>query len=256
MTAQLSVIVPNYKTPELTRICLRLLRKYTEPGKIKVIVIDNDSRDDSVEYLRRLKWITLLERQVPEGEPGFVMHARALDEAFARVDTPYVMIMHTDTFVLRPDWLDYVLGHFDSDRVAAIGSWKLEEPRSFLWRAGHFMEECFNKLRQKKVKHEALYLRSHFAVYRSDLIRQYTNGFYDGLSAGKMLHLKLAAAGFELLFLSTEELSRFVCHLNHATMILNPARNDRKTGKAPARKKLSEKMRLFMDILDSEDLDL
>ena len=118
------------------------------------------------------------------------------------------------------------------------------------------MEECFNKLRQKKVKHEAPYLRSHFAVYRSDLIRQYTNGFYDGLSAGKMLHLKLAAAGFELLFLSPEELSRFVCHLNHATMILNPARNDRKTGKAPARKKLSKKMRLFMDILDSEDLDL
>ena len=61
---QLTVIIPNYKTPELTKICLRLLRKYSTPDQLKVIVIDNASADSSIEYLRQLKWIKLIERQV------------------------------------------------------------------------------------------------------------------------------------------------------------------------------------------------
>ena len=70
------------------------------------------------------------------------------------------------------------------------------------------------------------------------------------------MHLKLEKAGFKMLFLSSNELGKFICHLNHATMILNPASSDRKTGKAPARTKLSRKMQMFMDVLDSQDLDL
>jgi hypothetical protein len=253
---QLSVIIPNYKTPELTKICLRLLRKYSDPGQIKVIVIDNASGDSSIEYLRTLKWIKLIERQVSPDESGPAMHALALDEAFACVDTPFVMIMHTDTFMLRPDWTDYLLKQFTSDRVAGVGSWKLEPPKSLIWRLAHSLEEKFRTLSGRKTKQEIRYLRSHCAVYRSDLVRKYTNGFYDNESAGKNMHLKLEAAGYDMSFLPSDDLGRYICHLNHATMILNPASSDRKTGKAPARIKLSRKMQMFMDVLDSQDLDL
>lgn len=253
---QLTVIIPNYKTPELTKICLRLLRKYSAPDQLKVIVIDNASNDSSIEYLRQLKWIKLIERQVPPEESGPEMHARALDEAFALVDTPFVMIMHTDTFILRPDWVDYLLGHFDSDRVAGVGSWKLEPPKSFIWKAAHYLEEKFRILSGKNCKKEIRYLRSHCAVYRSELVRQHTAGFFDNESAGKNMHLKLVSAGYDMHFLPSDELGKFICHLNHATMILNPAASDRKTGKPPARAKLSRKMQIFMDVLDSQDLDL
>ena len=253
---QLTVIVPNYKTPELTKICLRLLRKYSTPEQVKVIVIDNASNDASIGYLRNLKWIKLMERQVPENESGPAMHANALDEAFAVVDTPYVMIMHTDTFILRPDWVDYLLGCFTSDKVAAVGSWKLEDPKSFLWRAAHRVEEIFRTLAGRKHSNEIRYLRSHCAVYRSELVRQYTNGFHDGESAGKSMHIKLEAAGFDMRFLSSEELGKFICHLNHATMILNPRPDDRKTAKVQFRTRLNKKMQMFMNILSSPDLDV
>ena len=253
---QLTVIIPNYKTPELTKICLRLLRKHSRPDQIKVIVIDNASEDSSIEYLRTLKWIKLIERQVPPGEPGPEMHARALDEAFAAVDTPYVMIMHTDTFVLRPDWIDYLLKQFKSDRIAGVGSWKLEPPKSFIWKLAHALEEKFRMICGKKYKKEIRYLRSHCAVYRSELIRQHTGGFFDNESAGKIMHLKLTAAGYDMHFLPSDDLGKYICHLNHATMILNPAATDRKTGKAPARAKLGKKMQIFMNVLDSRDLDL
>ena len=257
MTAPiLSVIVPNYKTPELTKICFRLLRKYTDTGKIRVIAIDNASGDASTEYLRKLTWIDLIERKVPEGEPGVLMHANALDEAFALVTTPYVMIMHTDTFCLHPDWLDYILGHFDSDKTAGVGSWKLEPPRSLLWRTGHLLEEMFRRLFRKKTRQEIKYLRGHCAVYRTDLVRKYTNGFYDGDSAGRAMHIKLEAAGFNMVFLPSQELGKFICHLNHATMILNPGAKDRKTGKASAGIRLGKKMQVFQDVLEADDLDL
>lgn len=54
-TPEVTVIIANYKTPELTRLCLRLLRMHTAPERYKVIVVDNDSQDESLEYLRGLR---------------------------------------------------------------------------------------------------------------------------------------------------------------------------------------------------------
>ena len=38
-----TVLVPNYKTLKLTKVCLRLIKKNTDLNKVHVIVIDNDS---------------------------------------------------------------------------------------------------------------------------------------------------------------------------------------------------------------------
>ena len=46
----ITVLLPNYKTPELTRLCLRSLRKYTDFTKLQVLAVDNASGDESVEY--------------------------------------------------------------------------------------------------------------------------------------------------------------------------------------------------------------
>ena len=54
MAAEVTIIIPNYKTPELTRLCLRSIRKFTDRSKIKVLAVDNDSADESLEYLRRI----------------------------------------------------------------------------------------------------------------------------------------------------------------------------------------------------------
>ena len=61
-----TILVPNYKTPEITKICMRLIRKFTDFNVVDVIVIDNNSNDASLDYLKTLKWITLLERKATE----------------------------------------------------------------------------------------------------------------------------------------------------------------------------------------------
>ena len=32
---KVTLLIPNYKTPELTRLCLRLVRKHTDTGMIR-----------------------------------------------------------------------------------------------------------------------------------------------------------------------------------------------------------------------------
>src|SRR3990167_8161177 len=129
-----TILIPNYKTLALTKLCLRLIRKNTDLSKITVIVIDNDSQDESLDYLRKLTWIDLIERPTVAGEPGFQAHAAALDLGLLRTTTPYVLSIHTDTFVKNPQWLEFLISEIEkSPRIAGVGSWKLES-KSFYQR--------------------------------------------------------------------------------------------------------------------------
>ncbi len=142
---EVSIIIPNYRTAALTKLCLRSLVLHTELRRVRVIVVDNDSQDESTEYLRGLSWIRLIERRRAKEESGPQMHARALDLAFAQVDTPYTLVMHTDTIVVSSSWLDFLVGNIaSSPDIAGVGSWKLESVPA--WRRVGKAVESFCRL--------------------------------------------------------------------------------------------------------------
>jgi hypothetical protein len=259
MDQPVSIILPNYKTPELTRLCLRSLRKFTPHDAIRIIAVDNASGDESAEYLRSLGWIRLIERTPADidGMAPALMHTTAMDLALKQVDTPFVLSFHTDTIVYRPDWLDFLLGRINRDeKIAGVGSWKLEfiPPAK---RFGKKLEVVENRVKQflGLKKPEVQFLRSHCALYRTDLLRQYTRGFGDGESAGKSIHRRLTDAGFTLEFIPPDVLIRYMDHLNHATMILNPSIGSRRTSSRRARRSLDAKMARYRDILADDSLD-
>ena len=251
-----TIIIPNYKTPVLTRLCLRSLRKHTDLGKARIVVVDNDSADESLEYLRGLKWITLIERKTA-GESGPEMHARALDEALKIVDTPFFAVMHTDTIVVSDKWLDRLLGAFDGDpKLAGVGSWKLEKSSKLKYYAQRLEDLARRIFLRRRHAPEERYLRSHCAVYRTEPVRRFTRGFFDGETAGRSLHRMLVSSGYEMRFLESFELGAYIRHLNHATMILNPCGEGR-TSKASSRRKLAGQMddAAFTAILADDTLD-
>lgn len=264
---QVTILVPNYKTPEITTICLRLLRKFTNHDLADVVVIDNDSRDASVEYLRKLSWIQLIERDCVPGESGVQAHSRALDLALETVTTPYVLSIHTDTFVKRHDWLEVLIAQFEDQAVAGVGSWKLES-KNALRRAGiKFEQSCkfllhklfgykrYNPLRLDK---KAQYLRSHCAMYRTEVIRSLNTHFGDGDdTAGKQMHHKMLEAGYKMKFLPSEFLGKYVDHLNHATSILNPELRRGNKNSEKDQKLIQRKMRGInaMQILQDHSID-
>lgn len=227
-----TILIPNYKTPELTKMCLRLIRKHTDRSHIRVIVIDNNSADASLDYLRSLSWITLIERPTYPEETPSLSHSRALDEAMQQVTTPYVLSIHTDTFIRRDDWLDFLLDKINAhDNIAGVGSWKLEvKPwiKRVLKKIEFTLQSLYFPLTGKGYGKLAgkgdnfLYLRSHCALYRTDLLWKYNLSFsQENDTAGRIMHKKLVEHGYEMCFLPPETLIKYLVHLNHATMLLN-----------------------------------
>src|SRR5262249_48137555 len=118
---QVTILIPHYKTLALTKLCLRLIRKFTDPVQAKVIVIDNQSEDISTEYLRSLSWITLIERKAMPDEGAITAHSKALDLGLKQVETPYVLSFHTDTLVKNSNWLPFLLSHMQkSSNIAGV----------------------------------------------------------------------------------------------------------------------------------------
>ncbi len=250
---KVTILIPNYKTLMLTKLCLRLIRKHTNPDLIHVIVIDNDSGDESTLYLRSLKWIELIERKGVNGEIPALSHSRALDLALERVTTKYVLSIHTDTFIKNSHWLDTLISEIEKDsNIAGVGSWKLEDGPSLykrFWKIFEFRIRTFiylilgNKDKLDKVSLQQqsgyydlfpqsrlnyndsgyYYLRSHCALYRMDLIRKYKLTFSgEEKTAGSYMHSVLMQNNHEMIFLSISFLSKYLVHLNHATMLLHP----------------------------------
>lgn len=230
---EVTILIPNYKTPVITRLCLRLLRKHSDLQRIRVIAIDNHSGDESTEYLRSLDWIELIERAPAADDTPSLSHSRALDLGLAQVQTPYVLSFHTDTFVRRPGWLELLLEPLQRDvGVAGVGSWKLEDKPLYKRLAKRLetrIQTVWYGLRGRDrsslegTAYHQRYLRSHCALYRTDLLRRYDLSFSaERDTAGRVMHQRLIAAGHDMVFLHSEELSPYVVHLNHATMVLNP----------------------------------
>jgi GT2 family glycosyltransferase len=230
---KVSILIPNYRTLALTKMCLDLIQKYTPTGMYHAIVIDNNSRDESTAYLRTVPWIELIERTANSYETPAQSHSRALDLGLSRVTTPYVLSIHTDTLVKHSEWLQFLLSKIEQDKnIAGVGSWKLEPKplyKRILKAAERKIQQAYYAIIHKQnhalegVGKNYFYLRSHCALYKTDLLKKYKLSFDDNNEvAGKVMHKKLVDAGHEMVFLKSELLGKYLDHINHATMILNP----------------------------------
>lgn len=268
-TPQVTILIPNYKTVELTKLCLRLIRKHTDLNLAKVLVIDNDSQDASLDYLRSLKWIDLIERTAIPGESPALSHSRALDMALTTVTTPYVLSIHTDTLMRNKEWLPFLLKEIGKNpNIAGVGSWKLESKPA--WKlvlktlertTQRFYYTAIGKKNHalEGLDHNHYYLRSHCALYRMDLLKKYHTGFSDGEEvAGKAMHRKLIENGHEMIFLPSDILLKYMDHINHATTVLNPglSRNQKSVDKGMRRIQKSLDGFRANEILADNQLDL
>ena len=113
---KLSVIIVNYNVKFYLEQCLRSVRKALVGIDAEVIVIDNHSRDGSVEYLsERFPDYTFISSN---HNLGF---ARANNRAIAQSKGEYVLLLNPDT-VVSEDSLSTVLDFMDShERAGAAG---------------------------------------------------------------------------------------------------------------------------------------
>lgn len=257
-----SICIPHYQVKDLMTVCLRAIRKYTNGPAYEVIVVDNGSRDGSLDWLRSVGWIHLVERG--QETPGNWVRAMAtaLDIGLERARGQYYLIMHSDTIVKRQGWLLRLVDAIESDsKVGSAGTGKLE------------VRSPINRLirRTTDTKRLRLWLRRTFlgdqrvsgrprercardfcALYRTDVLRDHGLSFVqkDGYTAGETVHHDLKKLGYGPAIIPVTEMMTYIDHIAHATGAIVPERKLNHT--RMFRKTKRRLSRLF----DREDIEL
>jgi hypothetical protein len=226
-----TICIVNYKTLEFTRLCLRSIRKFTS-YPYEVIVVDNDSGDDSLDYLRSLSWIQLIERRCESGQPvGSHAHGSGLDLGLRHCRTEFFVSMHSDAFVKKSGWLtDLVACFAGDDSIACVGSGKVElTPR---WRVLLKKATDLRTFKRRILREpdpagkHRYYNRTICCLYRAGILRRERLSFlmdWDrGLTGGKKLYFELVDRGYSTVELPPSVMGRYIVHLAHATQVVNP----------------------------------
>jgi glycosyltransferase involved in cell wall biosynthesis len=225
-TPRISIGIPHWQVKPLISICLRSIRKQSKNYDIEVIVVDNGSRDESLEYLRSLKWIRLIERP-EEHHTNFPLNVfSAFDCAFQAATGQFFVTMHSDVFVKRDDWLDPFLKKIaEDDRVAGVGAWKLElvnplyaAQKLVIGNALSAVKNLFGA--NKRITwRRGHYPRDYCAMYRSDVILEHRLEFLpnDGLGGGYTIARRLWEAGYQTRMIPVHVLYKKMVHVAHGT---------------------------------------
>jgi len=224
-----TICIVNYKTFDFTRLALRCIRKYTKLP-YEVIVVDNDSRDESLEYLKSLKWIRLLERQTRDDYSGSRSHSAALELGYQNCGSEFFASMHSDAFAYRDNWLADLIGYFGPDeRIACVGSGKLEMTSK--WRILLKKATDLRTFKRKLLREPdptgryRYYNRTICCLYRTGILRNENLSFLTdeerGLTSGAKLYFELVDRGYPTVELPPVVMGRYVMHVGHATQVVN-----------------------------------
>lgn len=131
-----SIIIVNYKTKELTKNCVHSIFNHFTHALFEIIIVDNNSEDDSVEYLKNLfPEITIIvnERNVGFGTANNIGVSAAIGE--------YVLLINSDTIVINnilAKFIAFYNTHIDLN-LGVIGSLLLSANGDIVHSFGNFL---------------------------------------------------------------------------------------------------------------------
>jgi N-acetylglucosaminyl-diphospho-decaprenol L-rhamnosyltransferase len=155
--SRLTVVILNYRTPDLTIDCLRsLVDEVSSLPQTQVVVVDNDSDDGSVERIGTAiaaegweNWVTFMPLK-QNGGYAFGNNA-AIRPVLASVNPPsYVLLLNPDT-VIRPGAFQALVSFMDEHPDVGIAGSRLEEldgtPQRSAFRFPNILSELDDGLR-------------------------------------------------------------------------------------------------------------
>ena len=196
---------------------------------LEILVVDNGSRDYSLDYLRTLPWIRLIERPDESCANWPANVFTAWDLGLQQATGEFFVTLHTDVLVRRNNWLDPLLCQFTNPQVAAAGAWKLELEHPLY----HWQKEVLGRLiarlkqfagrPQRGVIAAQRYPRDYCAMYRRKTLLQ--NGLTfcpapDEITGGYAIARQLWQLGYRTEVIPTHDMARNIVHVAHGTAAL------------------------------------
>ena len=119
MNTELSIIIVNYNTKDMTKACLDSIRKWSEGVVLEIIVVDNGSSDGSTELLKKYPDIRLI---LNTKNLGF---AKANNKGIKIAKGKYILLLNSDTEI-REGSIGAMLRFMDGHLKAGAASCRLE----------------------------------------------------------------------------------------------------------------------------------
>lgn len=225
-----SLVLVNYKTLDITRICLDLLHQHLGNSNIPVWVVDNDSADESLDYLRTLDWIHLIERTSPGPESGHIAHGKALDMALERIETDHVFLLHTDTFIFDKNVFSMMLNKcLKNPKVVAVGCVEQLDRGTVrtLWRfSSRWVKHHARRLKvslglpsKEPRPYKEVYLKSFCTLWNCKLMKQHDLHFLmDERVPGYALQERVIQMGYKVELLSPRKIFSYLDHIQAGTV--------------------------------------
>ncbi len=167
----LSICIVSYRVKDLLRECLRSIYENATSLSFEIIVIDNNSDDDSVEMVQaEFPQVVLVENHK---NPGF---AAACNQAIRLSQGKFVLLLNPDTVVL-PGTLQKVIDFMETKRDAGIVGCRLLNPdrtlqlscKSFPSLIDSFsLNSCLYKL----FPHTWLFGKCYMSYFRHDKLKK------------------------------------------------------------------------------------
>jgi glycosyltransferase involved in cell wall biosynthesis len=249
-----SIIVVNYRTPKQIKLCLRSLRRFTQSSH-EILVVDNQSEDESFEYLKTLCWISLLRN--PAAEPT---HRNALDFAITKARGRWILAMHSDCFVRQEGWLGQLLSYTkhdtkllsSADRVIMPLRHPLDHLNLWWTRRKRRKRWARRGLSEKLMSHCLLLHRSLFTEHKLCFDSpKYVDGVY--MDCGEGIQRYCEESRLTIRWLGREELAPLLWHFEAAT--LNLVTQRALPWKRRRRAKLFYRRPEIIELLEAAELD-
>lgn len=122
------IIILTYNKIEITKKCLEYLKNNTSCENWRVIIVDNGSKDGTVEYLEKIretypKKISLIKNETNLG------YAKGCNIGARDITDGYLLFLNNDVFVL-PNWLQNMINCMKKEKERAIVGAKLIFPET------------------------------------------------------------------------------------------------------------------------------
>lgn len=132
MKKDLSIVIISFNTKDLTIDCIRSIEKTVRKSSYEIIIVDNDSHDDSVDAISKLNFshLKLIKNKINYG------FSKANNIGVKKSSGRYVLFLNSDT-VVHEGTLDGMVDFMDQNSQAGASTCFLRMPNGKLDDAAH-----------------------------------------------------------------------------------------------------------------------
>lgn len=114
---KVAIVILSYNSKKITEQCIESIRRNVSQDTYELIVVDNASVDDSVDYLKQQKDIKLICNQENKGFPAGCNQGIMIAE-----ETSDILLLNSDTIVPENAIFWLRMGLYENEQVGATGS--------------------------------------------------------------------------------------------------------------------------------------